>query len=168
MTIYNIFEHAQKEQSETAFQEKGPRIDPGAFSTNQIDENFIPKSAKSKDHIFSAIAARLFFFLLLVADVAWGIYSVIGGVIKFALCLATFFQFAPLVTSFSKTLLSIKRSIVCALSLIIAVFSPALGIMFSCLYFMMYDRKGIDEVVPTSLKDQFLELFPDMGLSAQK
>lgn len=160
MAIYNIFDFYEKGQSEKMFSDAGPKIDPGAFKTNRIDENFIPKSAKTKDHLFSAIAARLFFFLLLIADVAWGIYSLIGAVIKFALCLVTFFQLPPLRTSFAKTCLSLKRSVVCALALFIAIFSPALGIMFSCMYFLMYDKNGVDEVVPNSLKDQFKELFP--------
>ena len=142
------------------FNEAGPKIDPNAFRTNRIDENFIPKSATSKDHIFSAISARLFFFLLLIADIAWGIYSFTACVIKLAFCLLTLFQIPLLRTSFARSYLSLKRAIVCALSLLIAIFSPALGIMFSCMYFLMYDKAGVDEVVPATLREQFKELFP--------
>ena len=38
-------------------------------------------------------------------------------------------------------------------SLIVAIVSPALGTMFACTYFLMYDKKGIDEVVPSILQD---------------
>jgi len=28
------------------------------------------------------------------------------------------------------------------------------------MYFLMYDKTGVDEIVPTSLKDQFRDIFP--------
>lgn len=159
MAIYNIFDFYEK-SSEKAFEEAPPKIDPAAFKSNLMDENFIPQSAKTKDRIFSAIAARMFFFLLLIADVAWGIYSLLAVMIKLSLCVISFFQLSPLRAALSKSLLSLRRSLVCAVALLIAIFSPALGIMFSCMYFLMYDKAGVDEVVPNSLKDQFKELFP--------
>jgi len=55
---------------------------------------------------------------------------------------------------------NMKRAAVCLIALLVALFSPALGIMFSCLYFMVYDKLGIDEIIPTSVKDQFKEFFP--------
>jgi len=59
----------------------------------------------------------------------------------------------------SKCWLAIKRSFVCALALMTAVFSPAFGIMIACTYFLMYDKTGIEEIVPESLQDQFREFF---------
>ena len=41
----------------------------------------------------------------------------------------------------------------------VAIFSPSLGIMFSCTYFLMYDKAGIDEIVPSALQDQFKGFF---------
>lgn len=146
--------------SEKIFQDQGPKIDPSAFRTNSIDEHFIPCSSSSKDHLFSAIAARFFFLLLLLADIAWGIYALCACLIKGALCLVTLLQLAPLIRTFSRSYLALKRAVVCGLALLIALFSPALGIMFSCMYFLMYDKAGVDEVVPSSLRDQFKELFP--------
>ncbi len=163
MAIYNIFDFYEKVHTEKIFDDNESarsKIDPSAFRANRIDESFIPKSANSKDLIFSAIAARLFFFLLLVADIAWGFYSLAATLIKLSLALLTFFQLSPIKTALAKSYLSLKRSIVCALALFIAIFSPALGIMFSCMYFIMYDKAGVDEVVPSSLRDQFKELFP--------
>ncbi len=160
MAIYNIFDFYEKVHSEKIFNERGPKIDPEAFKTNQIDENFIPPSESSNDRLFSAIAARLFFFLLLIADLIWGIYSLIACIAKMSLCIASFFQIHPLRRSFLRSYLSFKRAVVCGLALIIALFSPALGIMFSCMYFLMYDKTGVDEVVPNSLREQFKELFP--------
>ncbi|MBI3236532.1 MAG: hypothetical protein HYZ48_02320 [Chlamydiales bacterium] len=55
--------------------------------------------------------------------------------------------------------LTVKRSLVCGLSLFITLFSPAFGIMIACTYFLMYDKTGIEEVVPASLQSQFKEFF---------
>lgn len=160
MAIYNIFDFYEKVSSEKVFGASGPKIDPNAFKTNQIDENFIPSANPSKDHVFSAIAARLFFFLLLLLDLAWGVYSAVASFVKFSLCLLTLFQVSYFNQSLARSYLSLKRSVVCGLALLVALFSPALGIMFSCMYFLMYDKSGVDEIVPNSLRDQFKELFP--------
>ena len=54
-----------------------------------------------------------------------------------------------------------RRALVCGLSLLIAICSPAFGIMVACTYFLMYDKEGIEEVVPASLQDQFTSFFED-------
>jgi hypothetical protein len=54
---------------------------------------------------------------------------------------------------------SIKRSFVCALALLVALFSPAFGIMIACTYFLMYDKAGMEEVVPSSIQSQFKDMF---------
>jgi hypothetical protein len=160
MAIYNIFDYYEKETYGNLAAGVKPSIDPGAFSTNHIDENFIQRTATRKDQLFSALAARFFFFLLLIADLLWGVYSIVMFTLKASLHLFTFWRFPFLSRAVGYSWLSIKRSIVCALSLFIAIFTPALGIMFSCMYFLMYDKTGVDEVVPSSLRDQFKELFP--------
>ncbi len=58
-----------------------------------------------------------------------------------------------------KAWLSIKRSLACGLALLAAIFSPAFGIMIACTYFLMYDKSGIEEIVPVSLQDQFRDFF---------
>ncbi len=159
MAIYNIFDYNEKEMEEKLNGEGlGPKIDLSAFQTNQIQGDFPKESEKS--NIFSALAARFFFFLLLIADILWGLYSFLATSVKAILHLCSFCQITPLKKSLDRSFLSLKRSIVSAIALVIAIFSPALGIMFSCMYFLMYDKAGVDEVVPASLRDQFRLLFP--------
>lgn len=159
MAIYNIFDYSEKEiEEKIGSSSAGPKIDPSAFQTNHIDAGFSKDSEKS--NIFSALAARFFFFLLLIADLLWLVYSLGAVILKSFFHLLSFFQVTKLKTSLDRSFLNLKRSIVSAIALLIAIFSPALGIMFSCMYFLMYDKNGVDEVVPASLRDQFRLLFP--------
>jgi hypothetical protein len=160
MAIYNIFDYYEKEGAEKIFERVAPQIDPNAFTSNRIEESYLASSGESKGQIFSALAARFFFFLLLVVDVMWGIWNVCSFSVKMLLCLATLGRVVFLRKALAKSWLNLKRSIVCFIALFVAIFSPALGIMFSCMYFLMYDRSGVDEVVPASLRDQFRDLFP--------
>lgn len=147
MAIYNIFDH-------------------GTLQGQKEEQLFIPQAPKAvveeKGSFFSALAARLFFFVLLLADIIWGIYSAIALIVKAILMMVTFHKIESLKESFGRTFLSFKRSLVCAIALVVALFSPALGIMFSCMYFLMYDKNGVDEIVPSSLKDQFRDIFPNV------
>lgn len=147
MAIYNIFDHVEKDQmTQTS-------------SSNEREE--IPQEERYRlDRFFSAITARLFFVFLFFADIVWGIYAT--TIFTFFLCLniITVFRCKTLISKLKSSFLSIKRFIICAFSLIIAIFSPSLGILFSCMYFMLYDRKGIEEVVPSSLREQFEDLIP--------
>lgn len=158
MAIYNIFDFYEKESR--GFIKDGPSINPDAFKTNAIGDEFIPQVDHSKKSFFAALAARFFFFLLLVADVIWGIYSFVMLMVKALFCLVTLCRHQYFLQSLRKTFLSFKRALVCSIALFVALFSPALGIMFSCMYFLMYDKSGVEEIVPTSLRDQFKELFP--------
>ncbi len=124
---------------------------PGFEMQNPVEE---------KSSVFSIIAARFFFFLLLLADVIWGLFSTLILTAKLTLSLLTLFRIPKLRTSTARTWLSVKRSLVCGVALIVALFSPALGIMFSCMYFLMYDTEGVDEIVPESLRDQVKSFFP--------
>ena len=149
MAIYNIFDYHEDERIDGEI-----KIDPSAFTTNEIGKS------GERSGLFSALAARFFFFLLLIADIVWGVYSIAAFAVKAVLHLMTFCQIRLLETSIARSFLSIKRSVVSAVALLIAIFSPALGIMFSCMYFLMYDKAGVEEVVPASLRDQFRLLFP--------
>ncbi len=160
MAIFNIFDYYEEETSDMFSKEGRSKIDPDAFTANKVDENFIPSSNSKKEQLFSALAARFFFFVLLCADVAWGVYSFCILSSKLLMFLLTFCQSSFLKKSCAKSYLSAKRSIVCGIALVIAIFSPALGIMFGCMYFLMYDKNGVNEVVPSSLRDQFKEIFP--------
>ena len=59
----------------------------------------------------------------------------------------------------SKSWISLKRSFICGIALVLALLSPALGIMIACTYFLMYDKSGVEEVVPSALREQFKDLF---------
>jgi hypothetical protein len=115
---------------------------------------------ENRSQFFSSLAARLFFFLLLIGDLLWTCYAV------------SLFCFSLLGLLFSwgkidyfrllkdKAWVSVRRSLVCGVSLLIAIFSPSFGIMIACTYFLMYDKSGIEEVVPTSLQSQIKDFFP--------
>lgn len=153
MAIYNIFDFDFSEEKKNSFAKKAEQ---GSLT---FDASVLHKHTPSKDRFFSALAARFFFLLLLVVDIGWFAYTFCALCVKSVLCLMVFGQISSLKQTCKKSYLSLKRSIVCAIALTIAIFSPALGIMFSCMYFLMYDKKGVDEVVPTSLKDPFEQIF---------
>lgn len=155
MAIYNIFDYAEKRQNEQLQEEVV--LDQVDLSEAKI--GFDDKKAKKKDRVFSSIAARAFFVLLLIADIFWGIYMIFLCSIHFLLALLSLFKIPALNKWLAKSYLNIKRVLVCALALFVAVLSPALGIMFACTYFLMYDKEGIEEIVPTSLQAQFKEFF---------
>jgi asparagine N-glycosylation enzyme membrane subunit Stt3 len=141
MAIYDIFETEQEENS----------------PPNNQDEEEGPYH--KRDRLFSALAARLFFFLLLLADVLWCGYALLIAVMSGLLSLLTLRKVPYFKKTNSKAWISVKRSLVCGLALLIALFSPAFGIMVACTYFLMYDKAGIEEVVPSSLQSQFKEFF---------
>jgi len=109
----------------------------------------------AKSRLFSSLVARLFFLLLLAADVLWACYAVL------LLTIALLGQLlsANKVTQFEalrKTgWIALRRALVCGVSLFLALFHPAFGIMIACTYFLMYDKSGIEEIVPSSLQSQF-------------
>jgi len=136
MPIYDIF--ATKEPELTA------EAEPENLSTG-------------KDRFFSSLTARVLFFLLFMGDICWGVYALTLVLITGSLNLLTAGKVGAVNRLFKKNWISLKRSGICGVSLFISLFSPALGIMIACTYFMMYDKKGIQEVVPRSLQEQFQE-----------
>ena|SRR6185369_8802125 len=115
-----------------------------------------PPPEKPRDRFFSSLTARMLFFVLLVADIGWFAWTLTKGVICLVFC------FLPRGRSGLKNAkLSLKRASVCLISLVVALFSPPLGIMVACTYFLMYDKSGIREVVPRSLQDQFQEFIDE-------
>lgn len=151
MTIYNIFDYAETNDCEgsESFSKEG-----------RVRDNYIQDPSSKKDRFLSAFFARMFFLCLLSADLLWGAVSIALLTVKLSLSMLTAFKFKWLNKSLAKTLLAVKRSIVCSIALTIAIISPALGIMFSCMYFLMYDKKGVEEIVPSSLKSHFKEILP--------
>lgn len=157
MAIYNIFDYAEKQQSQQEGQQEAilDQVD-----LHEAKIGFDEKTTKQKkDRFFSSLAARAFFVLLLVVDVLWGLYMTVVFTLHLTLGLLTFFKVPAMNKWLAKSFLNVKRFLVCALALAVAVISPALGIMFACTYFLMYDKEGIEEIVPASLQAQFKEFF---------
>lgn len=115
--------------------------------------------SSSWESFFSSLCARLFFLLLILFDVLWFCYTICKMSIYTALQVGFLGSSSSLQARIAKSWISLKRSMICALSLLVALFSPAFGIMIGCTYFLMYDKKGIEEVVPSSLRSQFKDLF---------
>lgn len=126
------------------------------------DEHTAEEEVKvvDKGRLFSAMTARLLFVVLLIADLVWTTYALV----RFLFALIGGAVTAGRVPYFTKlrekAWVSLRRALVCAVSLFIATFHPAFGIMIACTYFLMYDKSGIEEVVPSSLQSQFKEFFP--------
>lgn len=153
MTIYNIFDYAETS--------KDYEDEHAAFLKEKaMKDNYIQNPSSKKDAFLSAFFARMFFLCLLIVDTLWAGYNIALFSIKLALNVLTLFHSKKLKKSLKKSLLALRRSFVCFIALFIAIISPALGIMFSCMYFLMYDKSGVDEIVPASLKGHFKEILP--------
>jgi len=132
----------------------GIQVEKESISCEEV-ENDIPVQKKST--FFSSLSARVFFFLLLIADLLWLGYAVILLILSSLGTLVTCSKIKAVIDVKARAFLTLKRSLVCSISLLVALFSPAFGIMIACTYFLMYDRGGIEEVVPSSLQNQFRE-----------
>lgn len=157
MAIYDIFEHVEKctEQNHCHL---SPTLLNGRHSHTTLSDE-PDQETHNKHRFFSSIAARLFFFMLLIADLAWGVYCTALFSLLLVLNLITGFRLKILRRFYVRRYLNLKRAFICGISLVVALFSPALGTMFACTYFLMYDKKGVEEVVPSVLQDQFREFF---------
>lgn len=156
MAIYNIFDYTEK----STLSSEDAKKTMEKVNLAEAKVGFHEEAAsKGRDRFFSSLAARFFFLLLLIADVCWGVYIVLMFALLIPLSCLTLFKVPLLNRLLGKFYLSLKRFLVGALSLFVSLISPALGIMFACTYFLMYDREGIDEVVPASLRGQFKEFF---------
>jgi hypothetical protein len=128
------------------------------FDKNETPDEVAGKRPfTTKDRLFSSLTTRILFLLLFFADIAWAGYAVVLYCLGIALTFATLFQWRLPKRIVRKQWMNLKRSGVCGVSLFVSLFSPALGIMIACTYFLMYDKDGIQEVVPTSLQEQFQE-----------
>jgi hypothetical protein len=127
-------------------------------------EQKVRAASISKDRFFSLVCIRIFFALLLLGDIVWGVYNAIK--VTFCLILTTCFFYKKELCeqSLSRAWLGLKRSLVCALALFVSLFSTGFGIMIACTYFVMYDKEGIEEVVPACLQDHFKEFFKGSSL----
>src|SRR5689334_25098437 len=91
------------------------------------DEGAVEQLQK-KSGFFSSLAARLFFLMLLIGDVLWLAYAI--ALLSFSLIgsLITLSRVSLFSELRANAILTIKRALVCGLSLFVALFSPAFGI----------------------------------------
>lgn len=158
MAIYDIFDAAkQADLSSSALEAAKRKQIPSAFAENENKEGGIEMK---RGRFFSSLAARLFFLLLLIADLFWAIYAIVLLVYAGMGRLVTVGKLQHFLKVQDLAWISLRRSLVCGVSLFIALFSPSFGIMVACTYFLMYDKSGIEEVVPSSLQAQFEQFFP--------
>ncbi len=141
MAIYRISDVAEKQH----------KVSHQAATPNEIPD--LPGTQKEK--FFSAVTARLFFFVLFLFDILWVGYAMITACISGIGKLATGSQVPFWVKWNLKAWITLKRASVCGISLLISLVSPSFGIMVACTYFFTYDQDGIDEVIPASLQAQF-------------
>ena len=155
MAIYDIFSAEKNGFNPPSLlqDQKEAFIDTNEEPTAQTNSN-------SPNRFFSSLAARLFFFLLLLADMLWAVYAVVLFSFGMTGMFLSFGKSSYFREVREKGSISLRRSLVCGISLFIALFSPAFGIMVACTYFLMYDKSGIEEVVPSSLQSQFREFLP--------
>lgn len=117
------------------------------------------KEKLNRNSLFSPLVTRLCFFLLLMADLAWLLYTIFFvSLSAFGFCL-TGGKSLFLKKYLQIAALQFRRSLACALSLFIGLFTPPFGIMVACTYFLMYDKDGMEAVVPAGLQSQFKEIF---------
>jgi len=159
MAIYDIFEHVEKCVGQDSNHSTHIQLNRRYSDLTLGNEEVPQEDPETKSRFFSSLAARLFFFMLLIADLSWSLYATALFGISLTLNILTGFRLSSLRRFHRRRFLNFKRSFVCGISLLVALFSPALGTMFACTYFLMYDKKGIEEVVPSVLQDQFREFF---------
>ncbi|MDN3506876.1 MAG: hypothetical protein P0S96_06570 [Simkaniaceae bacterium] len=114
----------------------------------------IEHQEEGKGSFFSTLVTRFFFLLLLIADLAWFAYTCISLLILVPVSLALKKR-----SWLKKPMLNLQRSSACGISLFVGLFSPPFGIMVACTYFLMYDKAGMEEVVPAPLQAQFKDIF---------
>ncbi|MES2200570.1 MAG: hypothetical protein V4489_10455 [Chlamydiota bacterium] len=128
------------------------------FTEEKKESEVTVKSVTFLRSFFSFIYTRLCILFLLALDVIWFVFLLCKMTIYGCVQLVFMGSSTALRTRLVKSCASIKRSLVCGLCLLISLFSPALGIMFGCAYFLMYDKTGVEDVVPNVLREQFNEL----------
>ena len=143
MAIYQLFEEEKKEIFTETFEHSQPQA----------------KKKESSGRFFSTLITRFCFLLLLIADGAWFAYNSLILLLASVGLLVTAGKSLFFKKIFSRSALHFRRSAVCGLSLLIGLFSPPFGIMVACTYFLMYDKAGMEEVVPAPLQAQFKDIF---------
>lgn len=156
MPIYNLFEHVEKKVENAGQEPTDPHINE-FYSQVKLEREKLSMEKEASSSLFSKVSARLFFFLLFLADTVWLISSLLQLTLSALATLITYGKVQKVRQFMLKKWLAVKRAFSCFFALFMALFSPALGTMFACSYFLMFDKKGVDEIVPYVLQDQIKE-----------
>lgn len=154
MAIYELFNQEKNQQQSAQHEQELEKL-------VETPQEAIPM----KDRFFSSVMTRGFFFFLLLAACVWALYAstlLVIGLIGSLLTVRKVNFFANIL---GKAFLMFKRCLICVLGLFVGLFSPSFGIVLACTYFLMYDKQGLEEVVPTSLQTQFKALFKEGEIS---
>src|SRR5690349_4097073 len=138
MAIYDFPDAEKRDLKASAMvQRRHFQEEEGAAPSSEINETQ-PTKNDTRSQIFSAVAARLLFLLLLAADFVWVCYSFFGFLYSSIGYTVTRGKVDYFKNLFDRSWITLRRSIVCGVSLMVALFSPAFGIMIACTYFLMY------------------------------
>ena len=149
MAVYDIF------KSENDIEVEDPIFAEEMAEPSISLEQKVKAHSLSRDRFVSIVCMRLFFVLLLSLNLIWIALSII----RVFTALLFFFNRNLFHKVMIKSWLSLKRSLVCGLSLFISLFSTGFGVMIACTYFVMYDKDGIEQCVPSSLQSHLKEFF---------
>lgn len=150
MVIHNLFTEEREDPKRMAVEGFTETFDIGDKKQSLPAES-MPKTK----HWVSTLVTRLFFLLLLLADLLWATYTLIMLTIVGIISLMTGCKWTLSRQGLDRYWLTFKRCLVCGLSLFVGLFSPTFGIMIACTYFITYDKEGMDEIIPASFKQTF-------------
>lgn len=155
MAIYHL------EDTETTFHQDQQLDLFGQPNEHRKDpQESAPESVDTpKEKFASGFMARALFFILMIMDLGWLIFSLASVLIALSFHLCLLGRSKTTMRWMAKSFLSVRRATVCFIALTFALFCPGFGITVACAYFLMFDRSGIDECIPASLKSQFQEFF---------
>lgn len=152
----NLFDHVEKKVAQEGEELSDPHVN-AFYSQVQLERQARDFEKEATSSLFSKISARLFFLMLLISDVCWGLSSLVQITVGSALMIITLGKSKAVRQFVIKKAIAIRRAFCCGFALTMALFSPALGTMFACSYFLIFDKKGVEEIVPHVLQDQIKE-----------
>ncbi|MFY7843048.1 MAG: hypothetical protein ACOVOR_03425 [Rhabdochlamydiaceae bacterium] len=135
---------------------KDLKVEEDNFSSEALIQQGDLEIKKQKtDRFLTLLTSRLFFFSFFLLDLLWGLYALTTFTLAIFSHLLTLKKFSILKELIHSSWISLRRSLACGLSLFVALFNPAFGVMIACTYFLMYDKKGVEEIVPSVLQEHF-------------
>ena len=109
--------------------------------------------------LISSFSIRFFLLFLWLINFLWIIQSVCLSLLYLLAMLCSWRKRKIFREQSKKKGLALRRSIACAVALFLAFVNPSFGILVGCTYFLMYDKAGVEDVLPSSLQKQCRNLF---------